>query len=103
MAAIQKAFPGKMIVISEYGYCACTADRVGGDDPKGSTFFERTLRSSVEYDSVAGAIFFCYNDYRDPIGDQGLGVMKQRVHGVVDLYRRPQTFLRTAPSGIESG
>ena len=43
------------------------------------------------YDWVGGAIFFCYNDYRTHIGDKGLGAMKQRVHGVVDVYgaRKP--------------
>ena len=39
-----------------------------------------------ERDYVAGLIFFCYNDYRTHVGDRGTGVMKQRVHGVVDLY-----------------
>ena len=29
---IHAAFPDKPIVISEYGYCACTADRPEGDE-----------------------------------------------------------------------
>ena len=37
-------------------------------------------------DYIGGLIFFCYNDYRTHVGDRGTGVMKQRVHGVVDLY-----------------
>lgn len=35
---------------------------------------------------VSGFIFFCYNDYRTHIRDKGTGVMKQRIHGVVDLF-----------------
>ena len=56
-------------------------------------------------DYVAGAIFFCYNDYRTHVGDQGTGVMKQRVHGVVDLYgaRKPSwQALRDEASPFES-
>jgi len=53
---------------------------------------------------VAGAIFFDYNDYRTHIGDKGSGVLKQRVHGVVDLYgnRKPSfAALREESSPIE--
>jgi beta-galactosidase len=41
-------------------------------------------------DYVGGAIFFCYNDYRTHVGDRGVGALKQRVHGVVDVYGRPK-------------
>lgn len=37
---------------------------------------------------VGGVIFFCYNDYRTHVGDRGVGVLKQRVHGVVDVYEQ---------------
>ena len=87
---IHRAFPGKPIVISEYGYCACTADRPEGDGKRIEVLrtHDAVFRKT---DSVAGLIFFCYNDYRTHIGDKGSGVMKQRVHGVVDLYgaRKP--------------
>ena len=39
-----------------------------------------------ERDYIAGLIFFCYNDYRTHIGDSGKGVLRQRVHGVVDVW-----------------
>ena len=54
---------------------------------------------------VAGLIFFDYNDYRTHVGDRGTGVMKQRVHGVVDLYgaRKPSwKILRNEASPVES-
>ena len=57
-----------------------------------------------EFPNVAGAIYFCYNDYRTLVGDKGTGALKQRVHGVVDLYaRRKPSFaaLRTQASPIE--
>lgn len=100
---IHRAFPGKAIVISEYGYCACTADRPEGDSKRISVLrhHDEVFR---ERDFVAGLIFFCYNDYRTHIGDKGTGVMKQRVHGVVDLYgaKKPSwRVLRAEASPID--
>jgi beta-galactosidase len=82
---IHAAFPDKPIVISEYGYCACTADRPEGDERRREVMLthDEVLRTR---DFIGGLIFFCYNDYRTHIGDRGTGVMRQRVHGVVDLY-----------------
>jgi beta-glucuronidase len=83
--SIHEAFPGKPLVISEYGYCACTADRPEGDARRISVLLSQD-EVFRKYDYVAGLIFFCYNDYRTHVGDKGAGVMKQRVHGVVDIY-----------------
>ncbi len=87
---IHRAFPDKPIVISEYGYCACTAGR-----PENDLVRIRILQehddSYRQYPYVGGAIFFCYNDYRTHMGDKGIGVLKQRVHGVVDLYGERRT------------
>jgi beta-glucuronidase len=101
---IHRAFPDKAIVISEYGYCACTADRPEGDARRGEILrdHDKVFR---ERDYVAGLIFFDYNDYRTHIGDRGTGVMKQRVHGVVDLYgtKKPSwEILRNESSPVES-
>jgi beta-glucuronidase len=101
---IHAAFPDKPIVISEYGYCACTPDRPEGDEPRMEVLrtHDAAIRSR-EY--TAGAIFFCYNDYRTHVGDRGTGVLKQRVHGVVDVYRaKKQSYelLRRESSPIES-
>jgi beta-galactosidase len=101
---IHAAFPDKAIVISEYGYCACTADRPEGDGHRAivlKTQDEVFRRKPY----VGGAIFFCYNDYRTHVGDRGEGVMKQRVHGVVDLYGRQKEsyeLLRYDSSPIET-
>jgi beta-galactosidase len=54
---------------------------------------------------VAGAIFFCYNDYRTHVGDRGMGAMQQRVHGVVDLLgmqKGSYEVLRRESSPVES-
>lgn len=101
---IQRAFPEKPIVISEYGYCACTPDRPEGDNRRIQILRDHT-RVCREAKNVAGLIFFCYNDYRTHIGDKGTGIMKQRIHGVVDLLgdRKPSyAVLRHESSPIQS-
>jgi beta-glucuronidase len=85
LAEIHAAFPDKPIVISEYGYCACTPDRPE-DDAKRVGVLSGHDRVFRDAEFVAGLIFFCYNDYRTHIGDRGRGAYAQRIHGVVDLY-----------------
>jgi len=101
---IHAAFPGKPVVVSEYGYCACTPERPEGDEPRREILrsHDAAIRSK---DFVAGAIFFCYNDYRTHVGDRGLGALQQRVHGVVDLFgaQKPSyALLRHESSPIEA-
>ena len=101
---LHAAFPGKPVVISEYGYCACTEDRPEGDEHRIEILrsHDAAIRSK---DFVGGAIFVCYNDYRTHVGDRGVGALKQRVHGVVDVYgsRKPSyEVLRQESSPIES-
>jgi beta-glucuronidase len=101
---IHRAFPNKPIVVSEYGLCEC--------NPKNPTGDARRIRILSEHTQVlrgrpyvGGAIFFCYNDYRTHVGDKGVGPLKQRVHGVVDLMgaRKPSfEALRAESSPVES-
>ncbi|PYT98150.1 MAG: hypothetical protein DMG38_16795 [Acidobacteria bacterium] len=101
---VHQAFPDKPIVISEYGYCACTPDRPEGDARRIEILREHT-RVFRETEYVAGLIFFCYNDYRTHVGDKGSGVLKQRVHGVADLLGAPKpsyAVLREESSPIEA-
>jgi beta-galactosidase len=101
---LHAAFPGKPILISEYGYCACTPDRPEGDQHRVETLRSHdSLFRAKEF--IAGAIFFCYNDYRSHIGPTGVGALRQNVHGVVDLFgrRKPSyAVLREESSPIES-
>jgi beta-galactosidase len=104
LETLHATFPDKPLVISEYGYCACTPDRPEGDVERVETLrsHDAVLRSK---DYIAGAIFFCYNDYRTHVGDRGAGALLQRVHGVVDVYDSPKAsyeVLRQESSPIES-
>jgi beta-galactosidase len=101
---LHTAFPGKPVVISEYGYCACTEDRPEGDDHRIEILrsHDAAIRSK---DFVAGAIFFCYNDYRTHVGDRGVGALNQRVHGVVDILgekKASHEVLRRESSPVQS-
>jgi beta-glucuronidase len=104
LAEIHRAFPDRPIVISEYGWCACTPDRPEGDTRRAQVLRDHT-RVFRETSYIGGVTLFCYNDYRTHVGDKGTGVMKQRVHGVVDLFgvRKPSyAVLRHESSPIES-
>jgi len=101
---IHRAFPTKPVVISEYGYCACTPARPEGDGARVEVLLDHD-KVFRQRDFVAGLIFFCYNDYRTHVGDRGVGAMKQRVHGVVDLYGERKTsygVLRAESSPLET-
>ncbi len=101
---IHAAFPGKPVVVSEYGYCACTPDRPEGDEQRIEILRSHDIAIRSK-DFVGGAIFFCYNDYRTHVGDRGAGSLQQRVHGVVDVYgaHKPSfELLRRESSPIES-
>jgi beta-galactosidase/beta-glucuronidase len=101
---LHTAFPGKPVVISEYGYCACTEDRPEGDEKRIEILrsHDAVFRSK---EFIAGVIFFCYNDYRTHVGDRGMGALKQRVHGVVDAcgaQKGSYDVLRRESSPVES-
>jgi len=100
---IRSTYPSKPIIISEYGLCECSPRNPAGDDRRAQVLQSHNAVYREE-PNVAGLIFFCYNDYRTHIGDKGLGALKQRVHGVVDVYgnRKPSyDALRAESSPIE--
>jgi len=104
LEAIHRAFPDKPVVISEYGFCACTAERPE-NDPRRVEILRSHNAVFRNYPWVGGLIFFDYNDYRTHMGDKGAGVLKQRVHGVVDVFgaRKPSfEALRKESSPVES-
>jgi beta-galactosidase len=100
---IRKAFPDKPIVVSEYGWCECQSKIMPGDENRVGIVDAHT-QVFRKFPEIAGAIYFDYNDYRTLIGDKGVGALRQRVHGVVDLYaaRKPSfAALRLQSSPVE--
>jgi beta-glucuronidase len=101
---IHRAFPDKPVVISEYGYCACVPERPESD-PRRIEILRNHTAIFRETSYIGGVIFFCYNDYRTHVGNDGAGVMKQNIHGVVDLLgaRKPSyEALRAESSPVET-
>ncbi len=102
LRSLRSAFPNKPVVVSEYGYCACAPGLPEGDQSRIDILKSHTAAMRGE-NNVSGAIFFCYNDYRTHMGDSGLGVLRQRVSGVVDILgaRKPSfEVLRSESSPI---
>ncbi len=85
--AIHEAIPNKPLIIAEYGLCEPA--HKGGDPRR----IEQLKIHNQYYDSrewIAGAIYFSLNDYRTHMGEEGKGVLKQRVHGVYDIHGNPK-------------
>ena len=98
-----QTFPDKPIVLYEYGYCACTAERPEGDERQ-----REILRSHDaafrEQDYIAGLIFFCYNDYRTHIGGAARACSPESARGGERLGNHKPSYelLREESSPIAS-
>jgi beta-glucuronidase len=77
-----RLMPEKPIIISEYGY---PEPAFKGGDPARIKHMIRHTGFYAESPYVSGAIYFCLNDYRTHMGEGGQGIMKHRVHGVLDF------------------
>ncbi len=100
LEAIHRAFPDKPVVISEYGYCACTADRPEDDARRAEILRDpqRGLpRLSVGRRSDLLRLQRLQDAHRrqGPRRPQAKGPRRRR------RLRRPQTLLRCASRGIE--
>ena len=85
---IGRDYPTKMLVVSEFGYPGIfSPDSVTADKMRIRTI-ESQLEKYQKFDFVAGAIFWCYQDYKS---HQNLWSGHQEGyvdHGVVDEYRQ---------------
>jgi len=84
---IIKLNPDKPITPSEFGLCEPAW--TGGDKRREEIFLEK-MDCYRKYPGIAGTIYFCLNDYRTQMGEDGNGKMKQRIHGSTDLYGQPK-------------
>lgn len=82
---IHKILNGKPLLITEAGLCEPRFE--GGDE-------RRIEDMKYHYDQwasapwIIGTIYFSLNDYRTHMGETGEGRMKQRWHGLVDVYNQ---------------
>lgn len=85
--AIVKENPDKPMIPSEFGLCEPAFD--GGDSRRETIFLEK-MACYRTYKNIAGTVYFCLNDYRTQMGEDGQGKLKKRVHGSAGLCGEPK-------------
>jgi len=92
-AALDKVnalFPSKMVIISEFGFPGMFAKQLADADPSRIRTIEQQLPMLAARDWIAGAIMWCYQDYKSR-RNLSAGLVEGFVeHGVVDEMRRPK-------------
>lgn len=84
---IHSMYPEKAITISEWGICEPKFK--GGDERRAMEMVEQ-IKIYGSKDYVAGAIYFCLNDYRTHFGEDSTYSYPQRIHGICDLKLNPK-------------
>ncbi len=79
------------MVISEFGLCE---PAFAGGDPRREQIFLEKMKIYREL-GINGIIWFCLNDYRTQMGEEGEGRFRRRVHGSTDLYGNPKPSYET--------
>jgi beta-glucuronidase len=104
---VDKLFPGKMVIISEFGYPGFFAKRPQDADPERIKTLQEQMPLLAARDWIAGAIMWCYQDYksrRNLWPGQTEGYVE---HGVVDesRQRKPSYFVwkeMNEPAALET-
>ena len=98
---VEQVLNGRPLVITEHGLCEPVF--TGGDARRvDEMIFHTTEWRSHPY--VAGYIYFCLQDYRTQMGEEGYGRDRIRRHGVCDKYLQPKAsfdILRQIMSPVE--
>ena len=81
------ARPGRAWIPSEYGLCE---PAFSGGDPRREQIFLEKMACYRAIPEIAGTVYFCLNDYRTHMGEEGEGRMKRRVHGSAGLDGTPK-------------
>jgi beta-galactosidase len=88
-------YPGKPMTISEWGLC--DPPQPGGDERRAREMARQMeIYGSKPY--IAGAIYFCLNDYRSQRGENYTLGYPQRDHGVCNGYQKPKKSYETLKS-----
>ena len=85
--ALLDARPGRAFIPSEYGLCE---PAFSGGDPRREQIFLEKMACYRTLPQIAGTVYFCLNDYRTHMGEEGEGRLKRRVHGSADLTGCPK-------------
>lgn len=89
--ALLAARPGRAFLPSEFGLCEPAFS--GGDAERERIFLTKT-NFYRRIPSIVGTIYFCLNDYRTHMGEEGHGRLCRRVHGSATLTgdRKPSYY-----------
>lgn len=85
--ALLAARPGRAFLPSEFGLCEPAF--AGGDAERERIFLAKT-NFYRRIPSIVGTIYFCLNDYRTHMGDEGQGRLSRRVHGSASMTGEPK-------------
>jgi beta-glucuronidase len=84
---IAKDYPDKTVTVTEWGICEPVHK---GGDPRRTKEMVQQIEIYGSKPYVAGAIYFCLNDYRTHMGEDFTYNYPQRVHGVCDINLNPK-------------
>lgn len=79
--------PHKPVLISEFGLCE---PAFSGGDARRTQIIAEKMEIYRQFPAIIGTIYFCLNDYRTQIGEEGEDAEKRRVHGSTDLTGQPK-------------
>ena len=84
---IGPALDGRPLFITEYGLCEPAF--VGGDRRRTDDMLYH-IKEWARQDFVTGYIYFCLEDYRTQMGEEGRGRHRIRRHGITDYCHQPK-------------
>jgi len=84
---IKKAIGNRPLLITEHGLCEPAF--AGGDTRRIDEMIYH-IKEWQKQPFVIGYIYFCLNDYRTHVGEEGFGKFKIRRHGITDMYLNPK-------------
>ena len=82
-AEVESAMGDRPLLITENGLCE---PRFAGGDLKRIEDMTYHYNEWAKRKYIAGCIYFCLNDYRTQMGEDGSANFKARIHGITDMY-----------------
>lgn len=89
---IVAAHPDRAMIPAEFGLCEPAF--AGGDARRADIFLEKMAQYRT-IPNIVGTIYFCLNDYRTHMGEDGDGRLRRRVHGSTDWSGVPKPSYET--------
>jgi beta-galactosidase len=84
---VQPILDGRPLLITENGLCE---PHFSGGDARRVDDMLFHMKEWCSRPFIVGYIYFCLNDYRTHVGEEGIGRFKIRRHGLTDVYLRPK-------------